>query len=54
VAIPKLPADLKQREPQRAAFYKATATLLRSYADIADELEPAGFNQADINNIKIN
>ena len=48
----EIPADLKQREPQRAAFYKATATLLRSYADIADELEPAGYNQADVNNIK--
>jgi type I restriction enzyme R subunit len=48
----EIPADLKQREPQRAAFYKATATLLRSYADIADELEPAGYNQVDVNNIK--
>jgi type I restriction enzyme R subunit len=48
----EIPADLKQREPQRAAFYKAAATLLRSYADIADELEPAGYNQVDVNNIK--
>ena len=32
---------------QRAALYKSTAALLRAYANIADELEPAGYTTAD-------
>ncbi|MGD0496876.1 MAG: HsdR family type I site-specific deoxyribonuclease [Bryobacteraceae bacterium] len=40
--------DLKEREPQRAALYKATAALVRAYANIADELEAAGYSLADI------
>jgi type I restriction enzyme R subunit len=35
--------DLKAREPQRAALYKATVALVRAYANIADELEAAGY-----------
>ena len=35
----EIPTDLKEREPQRAALYKATAALVRAYANIADELE---------------
>ncbi len=37
-------SDLKEREPQRAALYKGTVAFLRAYANIADELERAGFN----------
>ena len=48
----EIPADLKEREPQRAALYKATAALVRAYANIADELEPAGYSSADIARIK--
>ena len=44
--------DLKEREPQRAALYKAIAALVRAYANIADELEPAGYSTADITRIK--
>jgi type I restriction enzyme, R subunit len=44
--------DLKEREPQRAALYKATVALVRAYANIADELEPAGYNVAEIDRIK--
>ncbi len=40
------------REPQRAALYKATASLVRAYANIADELEAAGYNEAGIAQIK--
>ena len=36
----EIPTDLQEREPQRAALYKATAALVRAYANIADELEP--------------
>jgi type I restriction enzyme, R subunit len=49
----EIPSDLEEREPQRAALYKSTASLVRSYANIADELEPAGYNAADITRIKV-
>ena len=48
----EIPSDLKDREPQRAALYKATVALVRAYANIADELEPAGYNATDVNRIK--
>ena len=48
----EIPADLQEREPQRAALYKATAALVRAYANIADELEAAGYSEADIARIK--
>ncbi|MGQ0601044.1 MAG: type I restriction endonuclease subunit R [Anaerolineales bacterium] len=48
----EIPSDLKEREPQRAALYKATVALIRAYADIADELEPAGYSAHDIARIK--
>ena len=48
----EIPSDLKEREPQRAALYKATVALVRAYANIADELEPAGYSAADIARIK--
>jgi type I restriction enzyme R subunit len=48
----EVPADLQEREPQRAALYKATVALVRTYANIADELEPAGYSGADITRIK--
>ena len=48
----EIPADLEEREPQRAALYKATVALVRAYANIADELEPAGYSAADIGRIK--
>ncbi|MER8968502.1 hypothetical protein NKI25_22835 [Mesorhizobium sp. M0808] len=40
----EIASDLKEREPQRAALYKATAGLLRAYANIADEMDAAGYN----------
>ena len=45
-------ADLEEREPQRVAMYKAAAGLVRAYANISDELEPAGYGPADIARIK--
>ena len=48
----EIPSDLKEHEPQRAALYKATVALVRAYANIADELEPAGYGSADISRIK--
>src|SRR5258708_28321663 len=48
----EIPSDLEEREPQRAALYKATVALVRSYANIADELEPAGYDTGNIARIK--
>jgi type I restriction enzyme, R subunit len=48
----EIASDLEDREPQRAALYKSTAALVRAYANIADELEPAGYTTADIDRIK--
>src|SRR6185295_13034763 len=48
----EIPSDLKEREPQRAALYKSTAALMRAYANIADEMERAGYDAADIGRIK--
>ncbi|MBN1317932.1 MAG: HsdR family type I site-specific deoxyribonuclease [Anaerolineales bacterium] len=46
------PDDLKEREPQRIALYKAVVSLVRSYANIADELPQAGYSAADAERIK--
>jgi len=48
----EIPSDLQEREPQRAALYKATVALARAYANIADELESAGYSNVDIARIK--
>jgi len=48
----EIPTDLQEREPQRAALYKATAALLRAYANIADDLESSGYTNVDIARIK--
>jgi type I restriction enzyme, R subunit len=48
----EIPEDLAEREPQRAALYKATVALVRAFANIADELEAAGYSAADISRIK--
>jgi type I restriction enzyme R subunit len=48
----EIPSDLKDREPQRVALYKATVSLIRAYANIADELEPAGYSIEDVSRIK--
>lgn len=48
----EIATDLQEREPQRVAFYKATASLVRAYANMADELEDAGYSSADIARLK--
>jgi type I restriction enzyme R subunit len=47
----EIPEDLAEREPQRAALYKATVALVRAFANIADELEAAGYSADDISRI---
>jgi type I restriction enzyme, R subunit len=44
--------DLQEREPRRSALYKAVVSLVRAYANIADELEAAGYGTDDIARIK--
>ncbi len=45
-------SDLEEREPQRVAFYKATVAMIRAYANIADELEAAGYSAGDVARIQ--
>ena len=49
----EIPTDLDEREPQRSALYKAVASLVRAYANLADELEEAGYSSAEISRIKM-
>lgn len=48
----ELADDLKTHAPQRVAFYKATATLVRAYANIADDLATAGYAANRIGQMK--
>lgn len=48
----ELPDDLQDHEPQRGALYKATASLVRAYASIADDLPQAGYSEPAIAQIK--
>lgn len=49
---PEIPEELKARETQRTALYKKTVALIRAYANIADEMETAGYTETEIENIK--
>ncbi|MEK6627188.1 MAG: HsdR family type I site-specific deoxyribonuclease [Bdellovibrionota bacterium] len=48
----EIPTDLKEREPRRAGLYKSTASLVRAFSNIADELDAAGYSKSDINRLK--
>jgi type I restriction enzyme R subunit len=48
----EISSDLEEREPRREALYKATVGLVRAYANIADELDRAGYSPADVDRIK--
>jgi type I restriction enzyme R subunit len=47
----EIASDLKERETQRAALYKSTVALARAYANIADDLETAGYDSSGIDRI---
>jgi type I restriction enzyme R subunit len=49
---PEIPEELKEREPQRTALYKNTVSLIRAYANIADEMPEAGYSENEIDSIK--
>jgi len=46
------PTDLEEREPQRTALYKNTASLVRAYANVADEMNSAGYSEGDCARIR--
>ena len=45
-------AQLKDNEPKRVALYQLAAGLLRSYANLANELSEAGYSDAEAKEIK--
>jgi type I restriction enzyme R subunit len=44
--------DLKENEQKRVALYKQTVTLIRAYANIANEMAEAGYTPKEIEEIK--
>lgn len=46
------PDELRDTEPRRVALYKLTISLLRAYANIADEMKEAGYTDKEIEVIK--
>jgi len=43
---------LKENEPKRLTLYKLTVSLIRAYANLANEMEEAGYSPAEIETIK--
>lgn len=43
----EIASDLEERAPLRAELYKATAGLIRAWANLADDLRAAGFTDAE-------
>ena len=43
---------LRENEPKRVALYKFTASLIRAFANLANELPEAGYNPQEIEQIK--
>lgn len=46
------PASLKENEPKRLALYKLTASLLRAYANLANEMQESGYSDSETQTIK--
>ena len=44
--------ELKENEPKRLTLYKSVASLLRAYANLANEMEQAGYSVADTEKIR--
>jgi type I restriction enzyme, R subunit len=49
---PEIPADLKANEVKRTKLYKHTVALIRAYANIAAEMQEAGYTEAETEAIK--
>lgn len=50
---PAIEGQLQENEPKRIALYKAVASLLRAYANLANEFKEAGYSEAEFEAIKI-
>ena len=48
----EIASDLADREALRATFYKACAALVRAFANIADDLDIAGYSAPEVDEIK--
>ncbi len=48
----EVPTDLQERQPQRTQLYKGVVALVRAYANIADELDAAGYDESQVAGIK--
>jgi type I restriction enzyme R subunit len=48
----EIPTDLQEREPRRVMLYKSTVAFVRAYANLSDELDRAGYGEAEIAHIK--
>ena len=48
----EIASDLADREALRATFYKACAALVRAFANIADDLDMAGYSAPEVDEIK--
>lgn len=48
----EIATDLEQKRPLRIALYKAVANFARGYANLADEMEAAGYSKQEISTIK--
>ncbi len=46
------PEELKDTEPRRVALYKLTISLIRAYANVADEMKEAGYTDKEAEQIK--
>ncbi|WP_294964116.1 HsdR family type I site-specific deoxyribonuclease [Sulfurimonas sp.] len=44
--------ELKDNEPKRVALYKCSAALLRAYANLANEMQVAGYTREEFDSIK--
>ena len=44
--------QLRENEPKRVAFYKLAAAFLRAYANLANEMQEAGYTDAETGKIK--
>lgn len=46
------PDSLKDNEPKRVALYKVTASLIRAYANLANEMQEGGYSDSETQEIK--
>jgi type I restriction enzyme R subunit len=49
---PEIATDLETHQPQRIALYRGIASLVRAYANLVDEMIPAGYSSQESERIK--